>query len=94
MSNKIDRDYLLRKILKYLIEGFTVSIVLTLIFKNPKYQNHESIIIIGLTIAAVFAILDMFIPVISHYARKGTGFGLGMNLTGLPGLNFPVPIPI
>jgi hypothetical protein len=86
--NTESRD-LLRKIFQYLIEGFAISLVFVLIFKQPKYQNFEFIILLGLTASAVFAILDMLAPVIAKFIRQGTGFSLGMNLTG----NLMNPIP-
>jgi len=52
-------------------------------FAIPKKQpNVEEIIVIALTAAATFAILDVFIPSMGESARGGAGFGLGANLIG------------
>jgi ABC-type Co2+ transport system permease subunit len=70
------------KTVKYLVEGFAVAVACFLIGKN-KLSNEE-IMLIALTAAAVFAVLDMFAPAISYSARQGAGFGLGANLVGFP----------
>ena len=44
----------------------------------------ENILVISLTAAATFAILDMFTPSIGGSARMGAGFGVGANLVGFP----------
>ena len=43
---------------------------------------REEIIVIALTAAATFAILDVFIPAMGSSARGGAGFGIGANLVG------------
>ena len=40
--------------------------------------------IIALTAAAVFSILDILAPAISSGARQGTGLGVGFKLMGFP----------
>ncbi len=70
-------DY--KNFIKYLLEGFAVAISAFVILdsSNKKLIN---IIIIGLTAAAVYAILDNFAPKISLGTRRGSGFGIGWNL--------------
>jgi hypothetical protein len=49
----------------------------------PKKQlNVEEIVIIALTAAATFSILDVFIPAMGVSARNGGGFALGTGLVG------------
>ena len=73
---------LLKRAIKYLVEGLAVGICAMLI---PKKQlSVEEIVIIALTAAATFAILDTYIPSMAVSARSGAGFGIGANLVGFP----------
>jgi ABC-type Co2+ transport system permease subunit len=52
----------------------------------PKRSlNVEEIILIALTAAATFSILDTYIPTMGVTARSGAGFGIGANLVRFPG---------
>ncbi len=74
---------LAKRIIKYLIEGLMVAIAA---FAIPrKSLNMEEIILLALTAAATFAILDTYIPSMGVSARSGAGFGIGANLVGFPG---------
>lgn len=74
---------LIKRIIKYLIEGLMVAIAA---FAIPKRSlNLEEIALIALTAAATFAILDTYIPSMGATARTGAGFGIGANLVGFPG---------
>jgi ABC-type Co2+ transport system permease subunit len=74
---------LAKRIIKYLIEGLMVAIAA---FAIPKKSlNMEEIILLALTAAATFAILDTYIPSMGVSARSGAGFGIGANLVGFPG---------
>jgi ABC-type Co2+ transport system permease subunit len=73
---------LIKRIIKYLIEGLMVAIAS---FAIPKRTlNLEEIALIALTAAATFAILDTYIPSMGVSARNGTGLGIGLNLSGFP----------
>jgi ABC-type Co2+ transport system permease subunit len=74
---------LVRRIVKYLVEGLMVAIAAYAIPKRSL--NIEEIILIALTAAATFSILDTYIPVMGVSARSGAGFGIGANLVGFPG---------
>ena len=79
-----DLSELIKRVIKYLIEGIMVAIAA---FAIPKKQlNPEEIAIIGLMAAATFAVLDVFVPSIATNARSGAGFGIGANLVGFPKL--------
>jgi ABC-type Co2+ transport system permease subunit len=82
MSNSFDFGELVKRAIKYLVEGFVVAIVAILVPRKPL--NAEEIIIIALTAAAVFAILDVFIPSMGSSVRQGAGLGLGFNLVKFP----------
>lgn len=78
-----DVTELIKRIIKYLIEGLMVAIAA---FAIPKRSlNLEEIALIALTAAATFAILDTYIPSMGVSARSGAGLGLGLNLVKFPG---------
>jgi ABC-type Co2+ transport system permease subunit len=83
MMGLFDVTELVKRIIKYLIEGLMVAIAS---FAIPKRSlNLEEIALIALTAAATFAILDTYIPAMGVTARSGAGFGIGANLVGFPG---------
>lgn len=75
----IDFAEVLGRVLKYLMEGIAVGIACYFIGK----LNMDQIIIIAVTAAATFAILDMYSPHISDAVRLGAGFGIGSQFTGI-----------
>ena len=78
-----DTTELIKRIIKYLIEGLMVAVAA---FAIPKRSlNIEEISLIALTAAATFAILDTYLPSMSISARSGAGFGIGANLVKFPG---------
>ena len=78
-----DVTELIKRIIKYLIEGLMVAIAA---FAIPKRSlNLEEIALIALTAAATFAILDTYIPSMGVSARSGAGLGLVLNLVKFPG---------
>lgn len=77
-----DFSELIKRAIKYLVEGVIVAIAAYTIPK--KALNIEEIVIIGLMAAATFSILDVFVPSIASSARGGAGFGIGANLVGFP----------
>ena len=76
-----------KSLVKYLLEGMAVSIATYLI--PSKKMNYIEIILIALTAAAVFALLDQFSPMVSLGARQGSGFAIGYQQIGL-GTETPV----
>lgn len=83
MSGLVNMNELIKRIVKYLVEGLMVAIAAYAIPKRSL--NWEEIILIALTAAATFSILDTYIPVMGVSARSGAGFGIGANLVGFPG---------
>ena len=83
MNGLVNTGELVRRIVKYLVEGLMVAIAAYAIPKRSL--NIEEIILIALTAAATFSILDTYIPVMGVTARSGAGFGIGANLVGFPG---------
>ena len=83
MNGLINVGELVKRIIKYLVEGLMVAIAA---FAIPKRSlNIEEIILIALTAAATFSILDTYIPSMGVTARSGAGFGIGANLVKFPG---------
>jgi hypothetical protein len=80
MNSVVDFPELIRRIVKYMIEGLVVAIAA---FAIPKQSmNFVEIGLLALTAAATFSILDVFIPSMGVSARNGTGLGIGLNLAG------------
>lgn len=72
---------LIKRVIKYLVEGLVVAIAA---FAIPKKSlNMEEIACLALMAAATFAILDTYIPSMGVNARQGTGLGIGLNLSGI-----------
>jgi len=82
MEFGIDFSELIKRAIKYLVEGLMVAIAA---FAIPKRSlNLDEIALIALTAAATFSILDTYIPSMGVNARSGAGFGIGANLVGFP----------
>ena len=75
---------LVKRAIKYLVEGLMVAIVAFVIPPEKRALKLEEIAIIALMAAATFSILDTFIPSMGASARTGAGFGIGANLVGFP----------
>jgi len=78
-----DFSEMIKRIVKYLVEGFMVALAAYAIPKRSL--NIEEIGLLALTAAAVFSILDTFVPSVGSTTRSGAGFGIGANLVGFPG---------
>ena len=82
MNGLVNVGELVKRIIKYLVEGLMVAIAA---FAIPKRSlNIEEIVLIALTAAATFSILDTYLPSMAVSARGGAGFGIGANLVGFP----------
>ena len=73
----------LKRIVKYLLEGIAIGIAAMII---PRVRGiilpWDTVLILALTAAAVFAILDLWAPSVGSSARTGSGLGLGLQLVG------------
>ena len=49
-------------------------------------MSWEEVLMIALTAAATFALLDMYAPSVGATARQGAGFGIGAGLVQWPGV--------
>ena len=84
-SNFFDISELLKRLIKYLVEGLMVAIAA---YAIPKRNlSLDEVALIALTAAATFSILDTYLPSMAVSARGGAGFGIGANLVGFPARN-------
>jgi ABC-type Co2+ transport system permease subunit len=83
MNGIVNVSELVKRIIKYLVEGLMVAIAAYAIPKRSL--NIEEIVLIALTAAATFSILDTYVPSMGVTARSGAGFGIGANLVKFPG---------
>lgn len=80
MSGMFDFSELIKRAIKYIVEGIIVALAAYAIPK--KSLNVEEVVIIALTAAATFSVLDVFIPSMGSGARSGTSFAIGTGLAG------------
>tara|TARA_B110000971_G_scaffold20428_1_gene18660 strand:+ start:5911 stop:6168 length:258 start_codon:yes stop_codon:yes gene_type:complete len=83
MNGFVNVAEFVRRIIKYLVEGLMVAIAAYAIPKRSL--NLEEILLIALTAAATFSILDTYVPSMGVSARTGAGFGIGANMVQFPG---------
>jgi ABC-type Co2+ transport system permease subunit len=76
----LDISELIKKIIKYLVLGLVISVVAIVIPRKPL--NLEEVILLALSAAATFSILDVFLPSVGESARFGLGATVGSNLIG------------
>jgi len=82
IGDYLDVSELLKRAIKYLVEGLMVAIAA---FAIPKRNlSLDEVALIALTAAATFSILDTYLPSMAVSARSGAGFGIGANLVGFP----------
>ena len=84
LAQVLDLGELVRRAVKYLVEGLMVAIAAYAIPKRSL--NVDEVALIALTAAATFSILDTYLPSMAVSARSGAGFGMGANLVGFPRL--------
>jgi hypothetical protein len=82
IAEAFDLGELLRRVVKYLVEGLMVAIAAYAIPKRSL--NLDEVLLISLTAAATFSVLDTYVPAMGVSARSGAGFGIGANLVGFP----------
>lgn len=82
MEGLLNLNELLRKVVKYLVEGLMVAVAAYVI--PQRSLKMDEVTLIALTAAATFSVLDAYLPTMAVSARSGAGFGLGANLVGFP----------
>ena len=82
LGQVLDIGELVRRIVKYVVEGIMVAIAA---YAIPKHSMKlDEVMLIALSAAATFSILDTYVPSMAVSARSGAGFGIGANLVGFP----------
>lgn len=72
---------IMKRIIKYLVEGLMVAIAC---YAIPKQSLQlDEIMLLALVAAATFSILDTYLPSIGDSARNGTGLGIGLRIAGV-----------
>lgn len=71
---------MIKGLLKYVLEGLAVAVAAKYI-PNPKLKLNE-IVMIALSAAVVFLLLDLVAPDMAKGARMGAGFGIGAKQVG------------
>lgn len=71
---------LLKRAIKYIIEGVAVAVVAYLILKDRLHLTGKDILILAFTAAITFAVLDTFAPTVAVGTKFGAGLGLGAGL--------------
>tara|TARA_B100000927_G_C16424170_1_gene452696 strand:- start:956 stop:1210 length:255 start_codon:yes stop_codon:yes gene_type:complete len=84
MNGVLDLGELVKRAIKYLVEGLMVAIAAYAI--PEKSLKLDEVALIALTAAATFSILDTYVPSMAISARSGAGFGIGANLVGFPNM--------
>lgn len=84
MSFALDAGELVKRALKYLVEGIIVALA-AFVIPSKKLKLDETLLI-ALTAAATFSILDTYLPSLAVSARSGAGFGIGANLVNFPSM--------
>ena len=94
----LNMQEILARAIKYIVEGGAVAVAAY--FIPRKKMNVQEIVMIALTAAAVFAILDLYAPAVGAGTRQGAGFGIGASMVGFGGVPIPggslpgVPLPM
>jgi hypothetical protein len=78
MNYTFDTEELFKRLVKYLMEGLVVGIVAAVL--PSKSLAFQEILLLALTAASIFAILDLVAPAIGASARQGVGLATGFNL--------------
>ena len=71
---------LFKRAIKYIVEGIVVALAAYVIPKQSL--KVEEVVVIALTAAATFSVLDVFIPSMGATARQGAGAGIGLGVIG------------
>tara|TARA_Y100001978_G_C23302075_1_gene249805 strand:+ start:98 stop:352 length:255 start_codon:yes stop_codon:yes gene_type:complete len=84
MAFPLDVGELVKRVIKYLVEGLIVALA-AFVIPSKKLRIDETLLI-ALTAAATFSILDTYLPSLAVTARSGAGFGIGANLVNFPAM--------
>jgi hypothetical protein len=80
-----DASEFIVRLLKYFLEGAAVATAAYLV--PSKKLAWDEVVILGLTAACIFSLLDFFAPSIGATARQGAGLAIGSTVAGGLGVN-------
>jgi hypothetical protein len=80
MDYTFNTQEMFTRIVKYLTEGLVIGIVASIL--PSKSLSTQEIILLALTAASVFAILDLVAPATGSASRFGVGIVSGASLLG------------
>jgi len=80
MDYTFDTYEMFTRIVKYLMEGLVIGIVASIL--PSKSLSTQEVILLALTAASVFAILDLVAPATGSASRFGVGIVSGASLLG------------
>lgn len=80
MEYTFNTQEMFTRIVKYLTEGLVIGIVASIL--PSKSLSTQEIILLALTAASVFAILDLVAPATGSASRFGVGIVSGASLLG------------
>jgi ABC-type Co2+ transport system permease subunit len=80
MDYTFNTSEMFTRIVKYLMEGLVIGIVASIL--PSKSLSTQEIILLALTAASVFAILDLVAPATGSASRFGVGIVSGASLLG------------
>ena len=83
MALQFDSTEFIVRLCKYLLEGIVVAVAA--FFFADTGISWDSILLIGLTAACTFALIDSLAPALSASVRQGAGLGIGLKMTGVGG---------
>lgn len=75
-----DAQEIVKRVIKYLVEGIMVAIAAFVI--PQRTLKLDEVMLIALTAAATFSILDTYVPSLAVSSRNGAGLGIGLRLVG------------
>ena len=76
----VDVNAVVMSMVKYLLEGLAVAIVASVI-PSKKLMQAE-VVMIAVSAALTFAVLDMYAPGVAAGGRQGAGLAVGSKLVG------------
>jgi len=80
MEYTFNTQEMFTRIVKYLTEGLVIGIVASIL--PSKSLSTQEVILLALTAASVFAILDLVAPATGSASRFGVGIVSGASLLG------------
>lgn len=80
MAVSFDITEFVVRLAKYLLEGLVVATAAFFIAQSQL--DFEQVMMIGLTAACVFSLLDFWVPSVGASARQGAGLSIGAGLVG------------